>query len=75
MPRKIANRTQNEETIYYVEKILKKKIIKGKEFFLVKWIGFSKKFNSWEPEESFYTNNEIIKQFRGRLVMFLSQNL
>ena len=37
---------------YKVEKILKKKTIKGKQFGLVKWQSYSDKFNSWEPMEN-----------------------
>ena len=37
---------------YKVEKILRKKKIKGKEYALVKWLGYGNKFNSWEPIEN-----------------------
>jgi len=36
----------NDTTLYQVEKILKKKRIKGKTYTLVKWEGYSDKFNS-----------------------------
>jgi len=42
----------NDSTLYKVEKILKKKKIKGKIYALVKWEGHSDKFNSWEPIEA-----------------------
>lgn len=38
--------------MYLVEKILKKRTVKGKKEVLVKWIGYSDDFNSWEPESS-----------------------
>ena len=34
--------------IFIVEKIVKKKIINGEEYGLVKWEGFSKTYNTWE---------------------------
>ena len=37
---------------YKVEKIIRKKKIKGKEYALVKWLGYGNKFNSWEPIEN-----------------------
>ncbi|HLX52533.1 MAG TPA: chromo domain-containing protein, partial [Aquella sp.] len=37
------------QEIYRIEKIIRKKKIKGVEYGLVKWIGYSDKFNTWEP--------------------------
>ena len=34
--------------IFIVQKIVKKKIINGEEYGLVKWEGFSKTNNTWE---------------------------
>ena len=39
------------DDIYKVEKILKRKKVKGKEMILVKWLGYSSKHNSWIPKE------------------------
>lgn len=36
--------------MYLVEKILKKRTVKRKKEVLVKWLGYSDDFNSWEPE-------------------------
>jgi len=41
----------NDATLYQVEKILRRKKMKGKTYALVKWKGYSDKFNSWEPLE------------------------
>jgi len=41
----------DDDTFYQVEKILRKKKIKGKTYALVKWKGYADKFNSWEPLE------------------------
>ena len=36
--------------VYKVEKILKRKKVKGKKMALVKWLGYDSKHNSWIPE-------------------------
>jgi len=41
----------DDDTLYQVEKILKKKKIKGKTFAFIKWKGYPDEFNSWEPLE------------------------
>ena len=41
-----------KDNIYKVEKILKRKKVKGKEMVLVKWLGYSSSHNSWIPKES-----------------------
>ena len=38
--------------MYRVEKILKKKKVKGKNMVLVKWLGYDSNHNSWIPEEN-----------------------
>lgn len=43
-------KTQSEN-IYLVETILKTRTVKGKKEFLVKWRGFSDKYNSWVKEK------------------------
>ncbi|KRX04133.1 Chromo domain protein [Pseudocohnilembus persalinus] len=40
-----------QENIYSVEKIVKYKMIKGKETFLVKWQDYPSSENTWEPKE------------------------
>ena len=41
-----------KDDMYRVEKILKKKKVKGKNMVLVKWSGYDSKHNSWIPEEN-----------------------
>jgi hypothetical protein len=43
---------QKEQGIYRIEKIIRKKKIDGIQHGLVKWIGYSDKFNTWEPMEN-----------------------
>ena len=39
-----------KDDVYRVEKILKRKKVKGKKMVLVKWLGYDNKHNSWIPE-------------------------
>ena len=41
-----------KEDEYDVEKLLNKKKVKGKTQYLVKWLGYEDKKNSWEPAEN-----------------------
>jgi chromobox protein 1 len=40
---------QQTEDIYTVEKIMRKRIVRGKVEYLVKWEGYSIDQNTWEP--------------------------
>ena len=37
------------EDVYEVEELLKNRVVRGKEQYLVKWKGFSLGHSSWEP--------------------------
>ena len=46
------DQAENEkEEFYQVEKIVQSKLVKGKKFYQVKWVGYSSKDNTWEPTE------------------------
>ena len=40
---------KTNQEVYRVEKVLRKKKIDGVEYALVKWSGYSDKFNEWIP--------------------------
>ncbi|MDI9312367.1 MAG: DDE-type integrase/transposase/recombinase [Limnohabitans sp.] len=45
------------KSAYRIEKIIKKRNIKGEAQYLVKWLGYPSSYNSWEPED----NIELLK--------------
>lgn len=51
------------EKVFEAECILKQRIRKRKLEYLVKWKGWSNKFNSWEPEENIL-DDELIDEFQ-----------
>ena len=55
-------KTSQAEGIYLVEKILQTKTEKGKKKHLVKWIGYSDKFNSWIDDKDLKHNLKDIKK-------------
>ncbi len=48
---------------YEVEKIINSKIVKGVTYYLIKWKNFSKRYNTWEPENNLYCPL-ILKEFK-----------
>lgn len=57
--------------LYVVEKIIKKKMIGKKPFYLVKWENFSEKDNTWEPEENLESVMHLVEEFEEE---FLERN-
>jgi len=55
------------EKEYMVEKIVKRRKRKGKYEYLIKWQGYHKKDNTWEPKEHIY-NQELIEQFEMKFL-------
>ena len=46
---------KKDDDVYRVEKILKRKKVKGKKMALVKWLWYDSIHNSWIPESKIAT--------------------
>ena len=44
---------EDEEALHAVERVLSVRRNKGRFEFLVKWLGWGEKDNTWEPKENF----------------------
>lgn len=59
------NGTTEEEEEYEVEKVVDKRINKGKVEYLLKWKGYSSADNTWESEESLDCP-ELLQEYEKR---------
>jgi len=57
--------TEGEEE-FEVEKILNKRMIRGKEKFLVRWKGYMVEENTWENRENLENTKELVKEFKRK---------
>ncbi|XP_055335230.1 M-phase phosphoprotein 8-like isoform X2 [Paramacrobiotus metropolitanus] len=58
-----SSSTTADEPIYEVEQINGKKTVKGKVFYLVKWLNWPKSQSTWEPAEHVAHCHELIQEY------------
>jgi len=46
-----------------VEKIINKRIVRGKEKFLVQWKGYTAEADTWESRENLENARELVEEF------------
>ena len=56
-----------DDQVFAAEAITKKRLRKGRTEYLVKWKGWSPKYNTWEPEENIL-DPRLIQQYERKMV-------
>lgn len=57
-----------DDQVFAAEAITKKRLRKGRNEYLVKWKGWSPKYNTWEPEENIL-DPRLIQQYERKVVL------
>jgi len=62
---KIKKRKKVYHKLYDVEKIITRKIVNGRRFYLIKWKGYSIKYCSWEPLYHLINILDMVENFEN----------
>ncbi len=57
---------EQKDEFYQVERIVNHKMVRGKKFFQVKWVGYNDKDNTWEPEENLANVSYMIEDYENK---------
>ncbi|CAI2380992.1 unnamed protein product [Moneuplotes crassus] len=61
------NREEEIKDEYYqVERITKHKIVRGKKYYLIKWVGYHDRDNTWEPVENLANVTYMIEEYENK---------
>jgi len=52
---------------FEVDEVFGKKVVNKKDLYLVKWLNYDSRYNTWEPESSFEHCPRLIKKFNKKL--------
>nr|CAH04420.1 putative chromobox protein [Euplotes vannus] len=62
-----------KDEYYQVERITKHKIVRGKKYYLIKWVGYHDRDNTWEPVENLANVTYMIEEYENKRKL-LGQN-
>ena len=60
-----SSNSKNNKELYKVDKIITRKIVKRKKFYLIKWEGYSIRYCSWEPISHLYNILDMVEDFES----------
>jgi len=68
---KQIQKVKKDDDIFFVQNVIKsRKNKKGETEYLIKWLGYPEKFNTWEPAKNIIKdlqNKNIEKESEGRI--------
>lgn len=59
------NKKKGMDNVFEVDRILNKKVVKGKVKYFIKWEGYPDDQNTWEPESN-VLDRKLITEFENR---------
>ena len=63
------------QTALQVQELIGRKTEQGKDFYRVRWSGYSSAYNTWEPEENLQDCKELIAKYMDKEASKVSEPL